>query len=132
MAEFGWGLSEELLKKAKKDLNEDPDNTKDAILGVREQIITRPDISKYLYISAMLISSLNMVGHHGHDHIVVRFTTVGICCFFAKQAASMQIGWLGIRIICLSGVICLPAGCCFSELALKIQLIIHVGLTSTK
>ena len=74
MAEFGWGLSEELLKKAKKDLNEDPDNTKDAILGVREQIITRPDISKYLYISAILISSsLNMVGHHGHchDHIVV-------------------------------------------------------------
>ena len=26
--------------------------------------------------------------------------------------------WLEIRIMCISGVICLPAGCCFSELAL--------------
>ena len=46
MAEFGWGLSEELVKKAKKELNEDPDLIKDAILAVREQMITRPDISK--------------------------------------------------------------------------------------
>ncbi|XP_076084837.1 clavesin-2-like [Mytilus galloprovincialis] len=45
MAEFGWGLSEELKKKAKRELNEDPDEIKDAILGVREQIITRPDIT---------------------------------------------------------------------------------------
>jgi hypothetical protein len=27
-------------------------------------------------------------------------------------------GWLGIRIMCPSGATCLPADCCFSELAL--------------
>ena len=27
-------------------------------------------------------------------------------------------GWLGIRIMCPSGTICLPADCCFSELTL--------------
>ena len=27
-------------------------------------------------------------------------------------------GWLGIRIVCPSGMTCLPADCCFSELAL--------------
>ena len=47
MAEFGWGLSEELKKKAKTELNEDPEQIKDSLLGVREQIITRPDISNY-------------------------------------------------------------------------------------
>ena len=27
-------------------------------------------------------------------------------------------GWLGIKIMCPSGATCLPADCCFSELAL--------------
>jgi len=27
-------------------------------------------------------------------------------------------GWLGIRIMCPSGATCLPADCCFSEIAL--------------
>jgi hypothetical protein len=35
--------------------------------------------------------------------------------------------WLGIRIMCPSGTTCLPADCCFSELALlKIQLSVLV------
>jgi hypothetical protein len=29
-----------------------------------------------------------------------------------------RLGWLGIGIMCLSGVICLPTNYCFSELAL--------------
>jgi hypothetical protein len=47
---------------------------------------------------------------------------IGICCFSAKQSAwrNKSNNWLRIRIICPSsiGAICLPANCCFSELAL--------------
>jgi hypothetical protein len=47
---------------------------------------------------------------------------IGICCFSAKHAAirrkSKDSGRFGIRIMCPSGAICLPADCCFSELAL--------------
>ena len=38
-----------------------------------------------------------------------------ICCFSAKHAA--KTGWFGIRIMCPRGVTCLPADCCFSQLA---------------
>jgi hypothetical protein len=37
---------------------------------------------------------------------------IGICCFSAKT------DWFIIRIMCPSGATCLPADCCFSELAL--------------
>ena len=50
---------------------------------------------------------------------------ISICCFSAKHTALRErakTGTLGIRIMCLSGATCLPADCCFSELALKIQL----------
>ena len=46
---------------------------------------------------------------------------IGICCFSAKHAAlrkRSKTGCLGIRIMCPSGTTCLPADCCFSELAL--------------
>ena len=46
---------------------------------------------------------------------------IGICCFSAKHAAlwrKSKTGWLRIRIMCPSGVTCLPADCCFSELTL--------------
>ena len=48
---------------------------------------------------------------------------IGICCFFAKNAAlwsksKSKNDWLGIGIMCLSGVACQPADRCFSELAL--------------
>ena len=39
----------------------------------------------------------------------------GICCFSAEQAERVKTSWLGIRIMCPSGAICLSAGCCFSE-----------------
>jgi hypothetical protein len=44
---------------------------------------------------------------------------IGICCFSTKHAALRRKSkdWLGIRIMCLSGATCLPADCCFSELA---------------
>jgi hypothetical protein len=39
--------------------------------------------------------------------------------FFVKHAAlRKKTGWLGIRIMCLSGAACLSADCCFSELEL--------------
>jgi hypothetical protein len=41
---------------------------------------------------------------------------IGICCFSTKYAALMsKTGWLGIRIMCLSGATCLPVDCCFSS-----------------
>ena len=45
---------------------------------------------------------------------------IGICCFSTKHAAlrRAKTGWLGIRIMCLSGATCIPTDCCFSELAL--------------
>jgi hypothetical protein len=45
---------------------------------------------------------------------------IGFCCFSAKHAAlrSKSKDWLGIRIMCPSEATCLPADCCFSELAL--------------
>jgi len=46
---------------------------------------------------------------------------IGICHFSAKHTAikSKSKDWLaGNRIMCPSGMTCLPADCCFSELAL--------------
>jgi len=45
---------------------------------------------------------------------------IGICCFSAKHAALRRKSkdWLGIRIMCLSGVTCLSVNCCLSDLAL--------------
>ena len=46
MAEYGWGLSQKLVEKAGRELHEDPERTNECIELVRDQIITRPDISK--------------------------------------------------------------------------------------
>ena len=45
---------------------------------------------------------------------------IGIGCFSAKLTAlrRTKTGWLGIRIMCPSGVTCLSEDCCFSEIAL--------------
>ena len=44
---------------------------------------------------------------------------IGICCFSVKHVAlRRKTGWLGMRIMCLSGVTYLSVDCCFSELAL--------------
>ena len=49
---------------------------------------------------------------------------IDICCFSNQHTVlrskneEMKTGCLGIRIMCLSGVRCLYADCCFSELAL--------------
>jgi hypothetical protein len=45
---------------------------------------------------------------------------IGICCFYATHAALKRKSkdWLARnRIMCSSGVTCLPGDCCFSELA---------------
>jgi len=34
------------------------------------------------------------------------------------QGERAKTGWLGIRIMCLSGATCLSADCCFSEIVL--------------
>ena len=47
---------------------------------------------------------------------------IGICCFSARHAAlrSKSKDWLPrVRIMCLGKVACLPADCCFRELARK-------------
>ena len=46
MAEYGWGLSEELIRKARQELNEFPESRQAAVHAVQELIKTRPDISK--------------------------------------------------------------------------------------
>ena len=44
---------------------------------------------------------------------------IGICFFSAKHTEERgKTGWIGIRIMCQSGETCLPADCCFNELAL--------------
>ena len=44
---------------------------------------------------------------------------IGIYCFSAKHSGvRTKIGWLRIRIMCLSGMTFLLADCCFSEVAL--------------
>ena len=49
MADYGWGLSEETEKKARRELNEFPERRKVSIESVREQMCTRPDISKSVF-----------------------------------------------------------------------------------
>ena len=36
---------------------------------------------------------------------------------FVDSSLSMLTGWLGIRLMCLSGATCIPSDSCFSELA---------------
>ena len=55
MAEYGWGLSEELIEKARRELHEDPERTGECMELVRDQIVTRPDISKYMYTRTSLV-----------------------------------------------------------------------------
>ncbi|XP_062576140.1 clavesin-2-like [Saccostrea cucullata] len=45
MAEFGWGLSEDLVQKSQHELGEDQARRFDDLSDVREQIETRPDIT---------------------------------------------------------------------------------------
>ena len=50
MAEFGWGLSDELKKKALTELGEVPEQRVQCVAAVKEQIETRPDISELLIL----------------------------------------------------------------------------------
>ena len=50
-------------------------------------------------------------------------STITLVCVASTKSTQhygerAKTGWLGIRIMCPSGVACLPADCCFSELAL--------------
>lgn len=44
MAEYGWGISEPLAARARKELNEIPEERAAALAAVRCQMETRPDI----------------------------------------------------------------------------------------
>ena len=57
MAEYGWGLSPETKKKARLELNEIPETRQMALEAVRQQMITRPDISEYKKCEKLLIHS---------------------------------------------------------------------------
>jgi hypothetical protein len=55
-------------------------------------------------------------------YVIAESQLIGICCFSAKHVALRRKNkeWLNrITIMCPSGATCLPADCCFSELALK-------------
>ncbi len=47
MAEYGWALSQETVKKARLELNEVPEQRHVTLEAVREQMVTRPDVSEY-------------------------------------------------------------------------------------
>ena len=47
MAQYGWALSEEAQKKARKELNEYPEQKPLNLNAMREQMRMRPDISKF-------------------------------------------------------------------------------------
>ncbi len=47
MAEYGWGLAAATVKKARRELNEVPERRQVALEAVREQMVTRPDVSEY-------------------------------------------------------------------------------------
>jgi hypothetical protein len=58
---------------------------------------------------------------HGFEPRTVKTKNykIGICCFSAKYTAlRRRTGWLGIRIMCLGGAICLSINCSFSAIAL--------------
>jgi hypothetical protein len=60
-------------------------------------------------------------GERGFEFVRVKSKTeIGMCCFSAKHTLRerAKTGLLGIRIMRPSGATCLPAHCCFSELAL--------------
>jgi hypothetical protein len=57
MAEFGWGLSDEALKKARMELNEIPEHRREAIEAIKEQMVTRPDIGKFDFESGSSLMS---------------------------------------------------------------------------
>ena len=54
MAEYGWGLSQETEKKARRELNEFPETRRMSIEAVKEQIITRPDICEWICILSLI------------------------------------------------------------------------------
>ncbi|XP_074656075.1 clavesin-2-like [Tubulanus polymorphus] len=58
MAEYGWSLSDETLKKARLELNENPDTRCELIDAVREQMDTRPDIDFLRTDDAFLVRFL--------------------------------------------------------------------------
>jgi len=65
MAEYGWGLSPELVSKATTELNERPELVPVAIDAVREQMETRPDISE-------LDTSVNIISNKNRDFKIFR------------------------------------------------------------
>ena len=69
---------------------------------------------------------VRMLASNAVDHGVkpcsgyIKDYEIGICCLSTKHAAlrsKSKTGWLRIKIMCLSGGICLPADCCFSKQA---------------
>lgn len=48
MAQYGWALSDESVRKARRELHEVPETRDMSIEAVREQMMTRPDISMTL------------------------------------------------------------------------------------
>ena len=64
------------------------------------------------------VLALSAVGHRFKPGSgLVKPKTIKLV-FIVSPLRKDQTGWIGIRIMCPSGATCLPADCCFSELAL--------------
>ena len=78
----------------------------------------------YLFGGVMVSVLASSAGGRGFDPRPgqTKDIKIGICCFSARHAAlrSKSKDWLPrVRIMCLGKVACLPADCCFRELARK-------------
>ena len=66
-------------------------------------------------VSVLALSTIDL----GSSPCRVKPKTINLVfAAFLYQGARANTGWHGIRIMCPSEATCLPADCCFSELAL--------------
>jgi hypothetical protein len=65
-------------------------------------------------VSVLTLSEIDC----GSSPYRVKFIFVGSLLSMQHSGHRAMTGWLGIRIMCPSGVTCLSVECCFSELAL--------------
>ena len=71
-------------------------------------------------VSVLASNAVDRVFEHrsGQTKTITLVCVASLCTQHSGERANT--GWLGIRIMCPSGATCLPADCCFSELALSI------------
>ena len=70
-------------------------------------------------VSVLASSALdNGFEHHSGQAKTIKLAFATSDLSTRVKGVSAKTGWLGIRIMCLRGAVCIPTDCCFSELAL--------------